>query len=493
MKKIFPFLSRRFRPLLTTAIIYLSGGLLLRILLGVAFGRTSGAEWPTLTLALLLGAANDFTTLIYLLFPLTVLLLLAPKRLLASRFWQGLAAVSISACIFGTLYLGCVEYFFFDEFNARFNLVAVDYLIYPHEVFINIWESYHVLRFLLACGLATAFIVYLFRDALFDNLRPETRHREDVIFAGLHLVALILVSFGISTTSLAVTSNRVSNEIIANGISSLFRALHTNELDYPSMYPIMDTARAFSLMRDELGRRGGSLETQTSRDISRRFPAAPGLGKRNVVVIVEESFGAQFVGAYGDRQGLTPNFDRLAGQGLLFTNTYASGTRTVRGLEAIVTSLPPIPSEGIIKRPGSWPIANWGEVLRRQGYDTSFLYDGYGIFDNMNPFFGGNGFTLVDRNDIRPVTFSNIWGVCDQDLFNQALRSFDGEAEGKKPFFSMIMTTSNHSPYTFPAGIPGVPEKGGRHDGKGVLHPRIPVLQQEPGGFPLQSGRACLG
>ena len=68
-----------------------------------------------------------------------------------------------------------------------------------------------------------------------------------------------------------------------------------------------------------------------------------------------------------DKRGLTPNFDRLAHQGLLFTNAYASGTRTVRGLGAIVTSMPPIPSEGIMKRPGCENIANWGEVLKENG------------------------------------------------------------------------------------------------------------------------------
>jgi len=466
MKNAFLF-PGRFRPLLTTACISLAAGLLLRIVLWGVFGRADGAGWSGLALALPLGAVNDLVTLVYLLFPLTLLLAVAPQRLLASRFWKWITPVSASVMVFGTLYLACVEYFFFDEFNARFNLVAVDYLIYPHEVFINIWESYHVLRYLLACGLATALIVFLLRNFLFTSQVSAARQgRRLWLFAGIHLVAIILAIGGMSTDTLNLTDNRVTNEIIDNGISSLFRALHTNELDYTAFYRTLKDDRAFGLIRDELGRRGGALEGLGQQDISRRFPAGPGLGKRNVVVIVEESFGAQFVGAYGDSRGLTPNFDRLAGQGLLFANAFASGTRTVRGLEAIVTSLPPIPSESIIKRPGSWPIANWGEVLHRQGYHSSFFYGGYGLFDNMNPFFGGNGFALIDRHDIRQVTFSNIWGVCDQDLFNHALSYFDGEADAKKPFFSVIMTTSNHSPYTFPSGIPGVkPKEGNRFDG----------------------------
>ena len=91
---------------------------------------------------------------------------------------------------------------------------------------------------------------------------------------------------------------------------------------------------------------------------------------------------------------------------------YASGTRTVRGLEAIATSLPPIPSVSVLRRPGNEGIANWGTVMREQGYRTSFLYGGYGYFDNMNYFFAHNGFEVRDREQIpKPVRFENIWGV----------------------------------------------------------------------------------
>ncbi len=462
-----PLFPERFRPLLATALIYLTAGMGLRCVLWWVFGRAAGTGVPGLAMALPLGLANDLVALLSLLLPLTLILAVIPERLCNSRFWRWLTPVSAGALVFGTLYLGCVEYFFFDEFNARFNLVAVDYLIYPHEVFVNIWESYHVLRYLTVCGLATAIIVFLLRNSLFQH-RPLTmgQGRGRWLFPVVHLATMLLALVGMSTGTLGLSSNRVTNEIIANGISSLFRALHTNELDYTAYYPTLQEDRAFSLIRDELGRRGGTLASPGQRDISRRFAESAGMGARNVVVIVEESFGAQFVGAYGDDRGLTPNFDRLAGQGMLFANAYASGTRTVRGLEAIVTSMPPIPSEGIIKRPGSWPMANWGELLQRHGYHTSFLYGGYGLFDNMNPFFGGNGFALIDRNNIDQVTFSNIWGVCDQDLFNHALGYFDNETAAKKPFFSVIMTTSNHSPYTFPAGIPKVrPRDGNRRAG----------------------------
>jgi phosphoglycerol transferase MdoB-like AlkP superfamily enzyme len=461
-----PLLKGRFRPLLAITSLYLALSALLRVVLFMAYGRPAGSTLLELAASLPLGAVNDLVAIVYLLFPLTLLLAMLPQRLLTSRFMKYLATGCVATLLFGMLYLACAEFIFFGEFDGRFNLVAVDYLVYPHEVFINIWESYHVIWFLIGCSLLSLLLTAWLRHHLIRDRLPVESLRIRLFFAGAHLLILLIVLGGVSTDSLGLFNNRVTNEITANGISSFFRAFHTNELSYTDYYPILGDEEAFRIMRDELGHRGGSLVKTSGQDLSRYFAAQPGLGSLNVVVIVEESFGGQFVGAYGSDLGLTPNFDRMAQEGLLFANAFASGTRTVRGLGAIVTSLPPIPSEGIIKRPGSWPIANWGEILRRQGYHTSFLYGGFGLFDNMNPFFAGNGFSIADRTDIKTVTFSNIWGVCDQDLFNHALGYFDAEAKTGRPFFSVLMTTSNHSPYTFPAGIPDVPPTGGgRVDG----------------------------
>jgi phosphoglycerol transferase MdoB-like AlkP superfamily enzyme len=212
----------------------------------------------------------------------------------------------------------------------------------------------------------------------------------------------------------------------------------------------------------ELAKGGGQFINPTEKSLTRRFDKNPqGLGKLNVVIIVEESFGAEFIGAYGDTRRLTPEFDQLAQQGMLFTQTWATGTRTVRGLEAITLSFPPIPSESVIKRPENENMANWGKIMQEYGYQSSFLYGGYGYFDNMNYFYAHNGFVVHDRNDINSPKFTNIWGVSDEDLFRHAILYYDQLQTQQIPFFSIVMTTSNHKPFTFPTGIPNVPPKGG--------------------------------
>ncbi|WP_432823150.1 LTA synthase family protein [Trichloromonas sp.] len=451
-----------FRPLLLVSGIYLLLSLLLRLVLWWAFGLPARISFAQVPFILLGGLANDSVELIYLLAPFSLYRLLMPVGITSHRLHRRLAGVTFFLLLFGMLYLASVEYFFFDEFDSRFNLVAVDYLIYPTEVLVNVWDSYPVLQVILGM-LLLAGVMYRWCWRHMDAaLAKPARLRERGKAFALHALLIALAAFGFSTTTLAFSANRVSNQISSNGISSLFQAFFTNNLDYTQHYRTIEDDRAFALVREGLAKGGGDFVTDELQNINRAFAENPaGLGKMNVVVIVEESLGAGYVGAYGGKRQLTPNFDRLAESGLLFRNAFATGTRTVRGLEAISTSFPPIPSESIVKRPGSEGVANWGKVMAEHGYHSSFLYGGYGYFDNMNHFFSSNGFAISDRADIPEPTFANIWGVCDEDLFRHALDYFDGIHQQGQPFFSIIMTTSNHKPYTFPAGIEGVPAEGG--------------------------------
>ena len=114
----------------------------------------------------------------------------------------------------------------------------------------------------------------------------------------------------------------------------------------------------------------------------------------------------------------------------------------------------PSSGESIVKRPDCGGRFNPGEVLRSKGYITRFLYGGDSYFDNMGAFFSGNGYEVVDRGDYLPgeITFANIWGTCDEDSYNVALRLCDADYAAGKPFFTQIMTISNHRPYTYPEG-----------------------------------------
>ena len=96
-------------------------------------------------------------------------------------------------------------------------------------------------------------------------------------------------------------------------------------------------------------------------------------------MITVESLSAQFLGSFGNTQNLTPRLDELAHQGLLFTRLYATGTRTVRGLEATSLGTPPIPGQAIVRRPGNEHLATLGELLKPQGLEPYFFTAGTAI------------------------------------------------------------------------------------------------------------------
>ena len=189
--------------------------------------------------------------------------------------------------------------------------------------------------------------------------------------------------------------------------------------------------------------------------------------KKNVILILVESLSASYMGIYGNTKNLTPHIDKIASQSLFFDNLYATGTRTVRGMEAINLSIPPTPGRSIVKRQKNGTLDSAGKIFEKHGYKNTFLYAGYGYFDNMNDFFSKNGFDIVDRTNFEDteVTFANAWGVCDEDLLNKTLSEADKAFEQKQPFFSLVMTTSNHRPYTYPEGKIDIPSHTGRAGG----------------------------
>lgn len=451
-------------PLLLLAAVYIAISTLTRMALFYVNSDSFDTLFGSLIAVMGIGFLSDLVTCLYLFGAYALYLFALPDHLYRTKWHARFISAAHFAFIFGFLYLAAVEFFFFDEFNARFNFIAVDYLIYPHEVFVNIWDSYPVGRILIAVFLLALVIhARLKRPLAHVHQRPSGYRQRLAPFAAF--VGAFSLAFGIvdmSTTR--YSNNHVANEIAANGVYSFFYAAVNNELDYGRYYLTIDGDEAVQRLRKLVSQPNATFLPKAVNPIARHIDNRGPANKLNVVVVVEESLGADFVGAYGDQRGLTPTIDGLAKDGMMFTNMYATGTRTVRGLEAISSSFPPIPGESIVKRPRNENLFNWGQVMHENGYTPAFIYGGYGTFDNMNYFFGHNGFDIVDRLQIPKPKFGNIWGVSDEDLFAKAIEVFDRQhAQGEK-IFSLIMTTSNHKPFTFPKGVPGIQSSGGGRD-----------------------------
>jgi phosphoglycerol transferase MdoB-like AlkP superfamily enzyme len=267
---------------------------------------------------------------------------------------------------------------------------------------------------------------------------------------------LLLSGFFLKTVDIQMmtkNTNRIMDEVAANGFYTLGYALFTNHLSYSDYYPTINKDAAFSRASDLVFANKNATQNPLN-PMERMVAAHKGVGNKNVVIVLEESLGSKFVGVQRHHPGnLTPYLDQLSRQGLFFTKFYATGTRTVRGLEAVLASFPPIPGASIVKRSDSTHVASLANVLKEKGYETVFIYGGRGVFDNMKPFMLKNGFNqFIEQRDYSKPNFTTVWGVSDEDIFEKSLETFDNLQTQGRPFFSTILTVSNHKPYSYPEG-----------------------------------------
>ena len=340
------------------------------------------------------------------------------------------------------------EFFFWNEFGVRYNFIAVDYLVYTNTVIGNIMESYPVIPLFIGVGVVAGIATFLIvkQSLPFLNRLPSftLKIKSVVIYALLFAFSLYFIP---TLARLENSTNVFTNELQANGMYRFYLAFENSELDYDKFYKTIPENEAYVLLRNQFP----AIENDSNlQQISNTSPEL----HKNVVLITIESFSAEFLEEYGNAQHLTPFIDSLATQSLQFSNLYAVGNRTVRGLEAVTLCLPPTAGESVVKRKDNKNKFSTASIFKQRGYQVKFLYGGDAYFDNMSDFFLGNGYDVIDKKSFAPseISFANIWGVCDEDMAKKAIQVMNQEAITGKPFFNHWMTVSNHRPFTYPEG-----------------------------------------
>lgn len=371
------------------------------------------------------------------------------------------------------IYVGAIlfnvvsEYLFWNEFGVRYNFIAVDYLVYTHEVIGNIVESYPIFPILAGWLVLTLVVRELFFRSYLQSEQlfyaAGWRKYVATLYPLLVIAAVGLLQL---TTPLQQGKNTYANELQANGLQRFYDAFRKNELDYRQFYP----TRPEQEVSDYLCRVYGS-EQGVLRTVQGIAPQEPTAKPYNIVLITLESMSASYMAHFGNTKQLTPTLDSLYTCGLAFDRLYATGNRTVRGLEAVTLSMPPCPGQSIIKRQDNTSCTTIGELLAAKGYDVTYFYGGNSYFDNMRSFFGGNGYRIIDQTTYtdEEITFANIWGVCDEDCYRKAVRTLDTLATTSRPVFAHIMSVSNHRPFTYPAGRISIPHDSRSREG-GVMY-----------------------
>ena len=390
---------------------------------------------------------------------LFALLLFLPKY--RQKIRLALYITTLFIMVFIIILNATSECFFWNEFGLRYNFIAVDYLIYTHTVIRNSIESYPVLPVFIGIGLASAGATYILvkRSLPFLENLPSltTKIKNLALYCSLFVLSLVAIPV---LAQFENSDNVFGNEIQANGYYKFYYAFRNSTLEFNTFYKTIPIKKAFECLKEQLP---GCNQDNITRAIKYDTPEI----HKNVVLITLESFSADFLKAYGNTENSTPFLDSLATQSMQFTNLYAVGNRTVRGLEAVTLCLPPSPAESVVKQKNNKNKFSTGSLFKKKGYQVKYLYGGDSFFDNMGDFFAGNGYDIVDKKAFSPkeISFSNIWGVCDEDLFRKAIKVMNREAQGNKPFFNHIMTVSNHRPFTYPDGKIDIPSNAKSRSG----------------------------
>lgn len=412
------------------------------------------------------GLWYDALALCFALIPWLLLSLLLPVAIWCSRAAAWILSVIIGLYSVVLIFIAVAEWFFWDEFQVRFNFIAVDYLVFTQEVVNNIKQSYPMpLIFAGLAGVGAAAALAAWKLGLVSWIAAGDAAWRRRVAPVLALALPCAASTNLfSESQLPQFANEFNRELAKNGPYSFCAAFWTG-IDFERFYLKQPADKALARAKQLLTLSDTPPVTADPQDLRRQIRHEGPEKRHNIVLISVESFSAAFMSHFKInfkiKSYLTPRLDRLADEGVFFNNLYATGTRTVRGLEAITLCVPPTPGQSIIwRRPQNAHLFSIGSLCRERGYDTSFVYGGNALFDNMGSFFTSNGYRVVDRlaKSSSDVTFENAWGVADEDLFRWALQEADGNHTSQKPFFMHVMTVSNHRPFTFPEGRIDLPQ-----------------------------------
>lgn len=341
---------------------------------------------------------------------------------------------------------------FILEYDVRPNRIFVEYLKYPHEVFGMLWQGFKVELFF---GLLMTVIAFALVARLLKPWRQaEAKWANPAVWLVWPLM-LVLTVLGIRSTLthrpanpalFAITQDSMVNSLILNSTYSVFYAAYSlqHEAKSSAIYGKLPRDKIFALT----GAQDADIPTLTTLvpSVTRDKPL-------NLVILLQESLGAGFVESLGGKP-VTPNLEKLKEEGIWFTHLYATGTRSVRGIEAVVTGFQPTPSDSTVKLDLSQKnFFTLASLLSKRGYLTEFIYGGEAHFDNMRSFFMGNGFQqITDQPDFKNPAFVASWGASDEDLLNKTHEQLMAHHASGKPFFTLAFSSSNHAPFEFPDG-----------------------------------------
>lgn len=340
------------------------------------------------------------------------------------------------------LFLGAIDLNIYSEWGTKINSRAIEFLVLsPGEAIASSASSPLFSSFLI---ILVQFILGYYAYNKFGRLNysKEKLFIEILSIPLIAFAAVMMLRGGLQLApinqSAVYFSNKSSiNHAALNTEWNLMHSVIENHFSTENPYVFMDDKESESII--------DSLYTNTTNT----FEKILNTEHPNIVFIILESYTSDIIEQFGGEKDVSPFINKYSKQGLSFTNIYASGDRTDKGMIAILSAFPTQAIRTIIQQPDKFEkLPAIPKTLKYRAYSTAFYYGGESEFANFKSYLISTQFDkIIDKNDFESHQMNSKWGAHDGFLFDKALEDM---RTLKEPFMSTILTLSSHEPFEVP-------------------------------------------
>ena len=389
----------------------------------------------------LYGSRMDASFISYIcIFPFLVFLARSIFIKLNAEKIVGIYSISL---IIITSFLITADLELYNAWGYRMDATPLLYLKSPKEMGTSVSSSPLFLLFSLFT-IFSLFFIWFYRRFI----SPVIKLRPQNISAGNISISLFLVAFlfipirgGIQKIPMNLSDVYFSNKLYADHAAI--------NLPWNIAFSILNRQSNENPFRYFTDKNANQLVSELYNTGPAKIENILRVKRPNIIFIILESYTAKFVGCLGGEPGVTPNLDKIAADGLLFSNIYAAGDRSEKGLVAVLSGYPNQAITSIIKTPAkTQKLPSITQALENAGYHTSYTYGGELEFVNIKSYLVNVFFDKMISKYSFPISERNTsWGVHDQFVLDQFF--YDVKQE-KQPFFATLFTLSSHEPYDVP-------------------------------------------
>lgn len=340
------------------------------------------------------------------------------------------------------LLLGIIDLSIYTEWGTKINSRAIEFMILsPGEAMASSASSP------LFSSLLIILIQFTFSFYVYKKIGKLEFQKGNIIVQlfTIPFIAFIAVMFlrgglqlaPINQSAVYFSSKNSINHAALNTEWNLMHSVIENHFSTENPYIFMSDEEANSIV-DSL------YNNDNSNNINILNTHKP-----NIVLIILESYTSDVVASFGGEKDVSPFIDKYSKSGLIFSNIYASGDRTDKGMIAILSAFPTQAVRTIIQQPDKFEkLPALPKILKSSGYSTAFYYGGESEFANFKSYLISTQFDkIIDKNEFESSQMNSKWGAHDGFLFDKALKDM---STLKEPFMSTILTLSSHEPFEVP-------------------------------------------